>query len=53
MTRQEIGSFLGMKLETVSRAFSRLQEHGVLRVRGRAVSLYDVPALKRLAGRRG
>ena len=53
MTRQEIGSFLGMKLETVSRAFSRLQEHGVLRVRGRAVSLSDVPALTWQEGRGG
>jgi CRP/FNR family transcriptional regulator, anaerobic regulatory protein len=52
MTRQEIGSYLGMKLETVSRVFSRLQEHGLVRVRGRAVKLLDFPALMRLAGRR-
>ena len=28
MTREEIGSYLGMKLETVSRVFSKLQEMG-------------------------
>jgi len=32
MTREEIGSYLGLKLETVSRAFSHLQEEGVLQV---------------------
>ena len=53
MTRQEIGSLLGMKLETVSRAFSRLQEQEVIVVHGRAVKIFDLPALARLAGRRG
>ena len=28
MTREEIGSYLGLKLETVSRLFSRFQEEG-------------------------
>jgi CRP/FNR family transcriptional regulator len=31
MTRAEIGNFLGMKLETVSRALSRLARDGVIR----------------------
>jgi CRP/FNR family transcriptional regulator, anaerobic regulatory protein len=52
MTRQEIGSYLGLKLETVSRAFSRLQEDGLLQVQGRAVKLVAPSALGRLAGRR-
>ena len=52
MTREEIGSFLGLKLETVSRLFSRFQQEGVLQVRGRAVKLLDLPALKQLAGQR-
>ncbi|MDP1533585.1 MAG: fumarate/nitrate reduction transcriptional regulator Fnr, partial [Rubrivivax sp.] len=32
MTREEIGSYLGLKLETVSRAFSRFQEEGLIAV---------------------
>ena len=49
MTREEIGSYLGLKLETVSRLFSRFQEQGLLQVQGRVVKLLDVPRLKELA----
>jgi CRP/FNR family transcriptional regulator, anaerobic regulatory protein len=52
MTREEIGSYLGLKLETVSRLFSRFQQEGMLQVQGRAVKLLDLPALKQLAGQR-
>ena len=48
MTREEIGSYLGLKLETVSRLFSRLQKEGLLRVHGRSVRLLDVAALGKL-----
>ena len=50
MSRAEIGSYLGLTLETVSRAFSRLQADGLLEVRQRAVRLLDAAALRRLAG---
>lgn len=53
MTREEIGSYLGLKLETVSRLFSRFQEEGVLQVQGRAVKLLDLVALKKIVGRHG
>jgi CRP/FNR family transcriptional regulator len=53
MTREEIGSYLGLKLETVSRLFSRFQQEGLLRVRGRAVKLLDLGALTQLLGQRG
>ena len=49
MTRGEIGSYLGLTLETVSRAFSRLQADGLLEVRQRAVRIVDAAALRRLA----
>ena len=49
MTREEIGSFLGLKLETVSRLFSRFQEEGLVQVQGRAVKIVDLPTLKQLA----
>ena len=51
MTREEIGSYLGLKLETVSRLFSRFQEEGLLQVSGRNIKIFDMPALKLLAGR--
>jgi len=50
MTREETASYLGLKLETVSRLFSRLQQEGLLQVQGRMVKLLDPNALKRLAG---
>ncbi len=46
MTREEIGSFLGLKLETVSRAFSRFQEEGMLEVRQRQIEILNQAALQ-------
>ena len=48
MTRQEIRSYLGLKLETVSRLFARLQREGTLQVQGRLLKLLDRGALTRL-----
>jgi CRP/FNR family transcriptional regulator len=48
MTREEIGSYLGLKLETVSRLFSRFQREGLLQVQGREVKLLDQISVKRL-----
>lgn len=48
MTREEIGSFLGLKLETVSRAFSKFQDDAVLEVKQRHVRVLDPAALRRL-----
>jgi CRP/FNR family transcriptional regulator, anaerobic regulatory protein len=48
MTRAEIGSFLGLTLETVSRVLSRFQNHGLIRVTRRDVELLDLAALASL-----
>lgn len=48
MTRDEIGSYLGLKLETVSRAFSRFQDEGLIIVQQKHVQLIDVPGLRKL-----
>ena len=53
MTREEIGSYLGLKLETVSRLLSRFQAQGLIEVQGRALKLLDPVALKRMGGQRG
>ncbi|SOE97327.1 transcriptional regulator, Crp/Fnr family [Burkholderia sp. D7] len=41
MTREEIGSYLGMKLETVSRMFSKLQKQGVVDTNGKQITILD------------
>lgn len=48
MTRAEIGSFLGLTLETVTRALGRLQARGLVSVDGRALELVDPAALRSL-----
>ena len=50
MTRGEIASYLGLKLETACRVISRFQEEGLIQVQGRAMKLLDLPALRRMAG---
>lgn len=51
MTRAEIGSFLGLQLETVSRIFSRLHGEGILEVKRQVVTIRDGERLERLAAR--
>lgn len=41
MSRQEIGSYLGLTLETVSRGFSKLHQQRVLEVKERDVRILD------------
>jgi CRP/FNR family transcriptional regulator len=48
MTREEIGSYLGLSLETVSRLFSRFQDDGVIAVQQKHVRILDVEALRAL-----
>ena len=48
MTREEIGSYLGLKLETVSRTFSKFQEDGILEVKQRQIRVLNQDALQGL-----
>lgn len=48
MTRDEIGSYLGLKLETVSRAFSRFQDEGLITVQQKHIRIVDLPQLRKL-----
>ena len=53
MTREEIGSYLGLKLETVSRAFSKFQEAGLIAVRQKHVRIVDLAGLRNVIGHSG
>jgi CRP/FNR family transcriptional regulator len=48
MSREEIGSFLGLTLETVSRTFSKFQADGLLFVRSRQLRITDPGGLQRI-----
>ena len=49
MTREEIGSYLGLKLETISRTFSKLSDEGIIEVKQRYVKILAPDALKKLS----
>ncbi len=46
MSRQDIGNYLGMAIETVSRLFAHFQEEGLLKVNRREITITDLPRLK-------
>jgi CRP/FNR family transcriptional regulator len=48
MTRKEIGSYLGLTLETVSRTFSRLAIERIVEVRQRRIHILDADALEQI-----
>ena len=51
MTREEIGSYLGLSLETVSRLFSRFQDEGLITVQQKHIRILDVAGLKSMMSR--
>jgi len=46
MTRNEIGSYLGLKLETISRALSHFQTEGIIAVQNKSVEIKDPDRLR-------
>jgi CRP/FNR family transcriptional regulator len=48
MTREEIGSYLGMKLETVSRTFSKFVDDGIIDVKQRYVHIKNTDGLRQI-----
>ena len=48
MTREEIGSYLGLKLETVSRLFSQFQDAGLIDVQQKHVRILDIAGLEQV-----
>ncbi|MEC9408789.1 MAG: helix-turn-helix domain-containing protein [Pseudomonadota bacterium] len=49
MSRRDIGNHLRLRIETVSRAFSRLRDQGVITVDGRDLTFLDPDRLRTLA----
>lgn len=48
MSRQDLGDYLGLALETVSRLFSRFQEDGLISVHGRSIELLNPERLQKV-----
>jgi CRP/FNR family transcriptional regulator len=48
MTRQDVGSYLGIKLETVSRTLSALCAAELIHVEGKTITLRDMAGLRRI-----
>ena len=47
-SREEIGNYLGLTLETVSRLFSRFQREGLIRIQQREIRLINKPGIQDL-----
>lgn len=50
MSRNEIGNYLGLAVETVSRVFTRFQQNGLIAAEGKEVRIIDSIELCALAG---
>ena len=50
MSRVDIGSYLGIQIETVSRMLSRFAESGLIQIKQRHIKLIDMNGLYELAG---
>ena len=51
MSRVDIGNYLGLTVETVSRVFTRLQKTRVLQVNKREITILDETSLRQLTSR--
>ncbi|MDA8390628.1 MAG: helix-turn-helix domain-containing protein [Gammaproteobacteria bacterium] len=48
MSREDIGNYLGLKLETVSRVLSHFRDQGLIKVAGRTIEIRRIDALRAL-----
>ena len=49
MSRVDIGNYLGLTVETVSRVFSRMQKMDILRVDNKEIEILDIDGLRKMA----
>ncbi|SHG87088.1 FNR family transcription factor [Ferrimonas marina] len=50
MTRGDIGNYLGLTVETISRLLGRFQKGGLIEVKGKYIAITDIEQLNQLAG---
>ncbi|GLS84572.1 electron transport transcriptional regulator EtrA [Paraferrimonas haliotis] len=50
MTRGDIGNYLGLTVETISRLLGRFQKTGLIEVKGKYITIIDIDGLTELAG---
>lgn len=50
MSRNDIGNYLGLAVETVSRLFTRFQEEGIIDAQRKHVQILDLERLSQMAG---
>ena len=50
MSRKDIGNYLGLTIETISRTFSRFQSDGLLSTQRKYIDIHKIDALKKIAG---
>ena len=50
MTRGDIGEYLGLTVETVSRIFTALQRKKLIEVNNREIELLDIAELRNIIG---
>jgi CRP/FNR family transcriptional regulator len=48
MTREDMGSYLGTTLETVSRILSRFQKRGLIDTQGKFIRIIDIESLRQV-----
>lgn len=50
MTRSDIGNYIGLTVETISRLLNRFHKSGILKVEGKLISILDIDLLNECAG---
>ena len=50
MTRGDIGNYLGLTVETISRLLGRFQKNGMLSVQGKYITINHMQELAEIAG---
>ena len=50
MSRNEIGNYLGLAVETVSRVITRFQKNGLIEVEGKEISIINLREVQKLVG---
>ena len=50
MTRSDVGNYLGLTIETVSRLFARFQKAELLAAQGKEISILNMRAMSEMAG---